>query len=1373
MAEARITTVHVGSVSEFDPEKEEWVNYKKRLDIWMNANKIEDVDKVNVFLAKVGPVAFEVLVNLTSLDSVDTKSYDELTALCEKHYKVVRTTEGERVKFRNTRQKPGQSVTDFQLELRKNVRYCGYADPKEAMKETFLTNMGNKFVKAKVMQDCEGKDFETCVAKALQVEKIFQETKTYLEDSKPQPQAVNHVHRKQQRSAQKCHRCTGDHDSKTCRYKDDKCHVCGKQGHISRACWNANKSSKPRSKQPSQPRRKGRFKKKTHFVEEDGDEDSLYSVYATGVSPNSPIKVQLEINGKKVDFLVDTGANVSIIPVGLYQGKLAAVPLRRSNLRLKSYSGDLIPVIGEMDANVTYEGKTYQLPLVVAKGENVPLLGRNWLTHIKLNWSQIFAASSQPSQPPPSSKYSMKDPQALESLLDKYKEVFTPGQGTIKDFKAHIKVKPGTTPKFYKPRPVPYSMKEKVEKELDRLESNGIIKKVERSEWAAPIVVVPKADGSIRVCGDYKVTVNPYLEDETYPLPTAEDLFADLAGGKIWSKLDLSAAYLQLELAEDSKQYLTINTHKGLYQYQRLSFGVATAPLIFQRVMDQVLQGLEDVGCSQDDILIKSDEEEKNHLRVLESVLKRLSKYNIKAKLSKTELFRLMLRYLGHMVDEQGLHPEEEKVKAIADMPAPRDVKELQSLIGMINYYGKFLPFQANTMKPMYQLLKKETKWCWTDECQKSLDTVKKQLSSSPVLVHYDPRLPITVASDASPYGVGAILSHVMPNGEERPVAYASRTLNAAEKNYAQIEKEALALVYGVKKFHKYIYGRKFTLITDHKPLTTIFGPKSGVPTLAAQRLQRWALILMGHRYDIKYRKSGDHANADALSRLPLVNNDQDAMESPTYFFSYADKLPISSHDIAEETRKDPILSRVQEFVLNGWPEHCSDPEMMPYYRRRSELTMDQGCILWGIRVIIPPKYRARLLDELHEEHPGIVRMKSWARSYLFYPGIDADIETKVNSCGTCQAMRNNVPAAPLHPWKPSGQVWERIHMDFAELERIYYLIIVCSTTKWVEVEMMNNITSASTIKALRKRFAQFGIPEESVSDNGRQFTSDEFKRFLQINGIKQTLIPPYHPPSNGQAERTVETVKNALKKHMLDAKKSAPHASREERLDSFLLMYRTTPHATTGRSPAELFLKRRPKTRFDLLKPNLRLKIQQSQDIQKKYHDGESRKLREFTTGEIVRVKNVRDGVERYLKGVVAKRLGPLTYLVKVGLKCRYTHVDHLLKSGETQIAPEDYQDEDLGEPDGPDLAPVPPPTRHVPQSASADQPDLLPAGPATTQQTPRKSVPDVPVSRSNGSAATPRRTPYREQAPNPLPSPDRYPRRQRKAPDRLIESM
>ena len=182
MAEARITTVHVGSVSEFDPEKEEWVNYKKRLDIWMNANKIEDVDKVNVFLAKVGPVAFEVLVNLTSLDSVDTKSYDELTALCEKHYKVVRTTEGERVKFRNTRQKPGQSVTDFQLELRKNVRYCGYADPKEAMKETFLTNMGNKFVKAKVMQDCEGKDFETCVAKALQVEKIFQETKTYLED---------------------------------------------------------------------------------------------------------------------------------------------------------------------------------------------------------------------------------------------------------------------------------------------------------------------------------------------------------------------------------------------------------------------------------------------------------------------------------------------------------------------------------------------------------------------------------------------------------------------------------------------------------------------------------------------------------------------------------------------------------------------------------------------------------------------------------------------------------------------------------------------------------------------------------------------------------------------------------------------------------------------------------------------------------------------------------------------------------------------------------------------------------------------------------------------------------------------------------------
>ncbi len=1301
----------IGSVDEFNPGKEEWVNYRKRIDIWFKVNKITDAEKANVFLAKVGPVAFEVLVNLTAPAEVDSKTYEELTALCEKHFRVIRTQEGERVTFRSCKQKPNQSITDYILELKKLSRYCGYPDLKDALKETFLAGLNNQFIKAKVMGDCAGKDFESCCDKALAVEKIYQETRVYLQHTKPETDvSVNHVNYK------KCNRCNGNHSPQTCRFRFAKCNYCHKVGHISRVCWNmsshqeSQKSPQAGSLSGARPgsssrgfrgrgysqshrgnaqysRGRGQSYKGRgqHFVAEtpesdvqvcDGFLESDETLYTVS-SDKAPITIDVSVNEVPVEFLVDTGANVSIIPETIYHEKFTAVELQPSPVKLRSYSGNSIPVLGEFDAQVVYQGQTRKLPLIVAKGDNVALFGRNWMKEIQLNWSEIFSVINTGKQKcVPNKKFQMQNPEALEKLLDKYKDVFSPGQGTIKGFKAQIHVKSDTSPRFFKPRPVPYSLRESVEKELNRLETAGVVKKVERSEWASPIVVVPKADGSVRICGDYKVTVNPHLEDETYPLPTAEDLFSQLHGGKIFSKIDLSSAYLQLELSEDSKQYLTINTHKGLYQFQRLSFGVATAPLIFQRVMDQILQGMDDVVCSQDDILMQSDEIERDHLAVLENVLERLQRHNVKAKCSKSEFFRRVLKFLGHTVDAEGLHPEEEKVKAIRDLKAPESLKELQSLVGLINYYGKFLPFQAKLMKPLYDLMKTGANWHWSRECQESLDQVKKQLASSPVLVHYDPGKPLTVACDASPFGIGCVLSHVMENGEERPVAYASRTLNSAEKNYAQLEKEALSLVYAVKKFHKFLYGRRFTLITDHKPLCTILGPKTGVPTLAAHRLQRWALILMAHQYDIRYRRSSDHGNCDALSRLPISGNDQDAMESPIYFFNYTDQLPVKGKDIAKETSADPVLSKAYDYTLSGWPNHCADASLAPYFRRRNELSVDQGCLLWGRRVVVPAKFRERLLAELHDGHPGIVRMKACARNYLWYPGIDSDIEDCVSSCESCAAVQKSPPVAPLHPWRPSGQTWERIHIDFAEFQGLYYLIIVCANTKWLEAVMMQSITTAKTIRALRSKFAQFGIPDEIVSDNGPQFTSSEFATFMTANGIQHTRVPPYHPASNGQAERNVATIKSALKKHFLDSKRADSQVTIEERLDSFLLMYRTTPHATTGVSPAELFLKRRPKTRFDLLKPNLKSTIQEAQDVQKRGHDTPHSSLRNFTVGEIVRVKSHVRGVETFLKGSIAKQLGPLTYLVKIGTKCRFTHVDHLLKTGERHLSPEDLED-------------------------------------------------------------------------------------------------
>ena len=408
--------------------------------------------------------------------------------------------------------------------------------------------------------------------------------------------------------------------------------------------------------------------------------------------------------------------------------------------------------------------------------------------------------------------------------------------------------------------------------------------------------------------------------------------------------------------------------------------------------------------------------------------------------------------------------------------------------------------------------------------------------------------------------------------------------MNSAEKNYAQVEKEALSLIFGVRKFHQYLYGRSFTLITDHKPLTTILGPKTAVPTLAAARMQRWALILSAYNYDIRYRKSADHANADGMSRLPVQSDLGSASEEDVFQFSYVNELPVSSQNISEATRKNPILSRVLDFILNGWPEKV-EANIQPYFMRRNELSCEQGCILWGLRVVIPPLYRDRMLSELHEQHQGIVKMKSLARSYVWWPGLDGKIEELVQKCSECQSNRKAPPQAPLHPWKWATRPWERIHVDFAQKGKDMFLVVIDSHSKWIDAIPMTTTTANATIEVLRRLFSSYGIPEELVSDNGPQFTAEEFALFMARNGVKHTLVPAYHPSSNGLAERAVQVLKQALNKNNGE--------TLGHKLSNFLLIYRSTPHSVTGVTPAELFLKRQLRTRLTLVKPQLQRTVE------------------------------------------------------------------------------------------------------------------------------------------------------------------------------------
>ncbi|XP_057677181.1 uncharacterized protein K02A2.6-like [Corythoichthys intestinalis] len=422
-----------------------------------------------------------------------------------------------------------------------------------------------------------------------------------------------------------------------------------------------------------------------------------------------------------------------------------------------------------------------------------------------------------------------------------------------------------------------------------------------------------------------------------------------------------------MHVDEESREWLTINTHKGLFRYCRLPFGITSAPALFQRAMDQILSGLPGVQCYLDDILCTGANDEE-HLRNLDAVLKRLRQYGLRVRKEKCEFLRPSVEYLGHVIDHKGLHKAPSKTKAIVDAPAPENVSQLRSFLGLLNYYGRFIPNLASLLKPLHELLCKDVKWKWTNECNKAFRNAKNALISSDVLTHFNPSYPIQLACDASPYGVGAVISHVFPNGNERPIAFASRTLNKAESNYAQLEREALSIIFGVRKFHQCLYGRRFTLLTDHRPLTMILGLNAGIPSLAAARLQRWALLLSAHSYDIKYRKSDLHCNADGLSRLPLPVTKREPTSVDIFYFRNVEHAPISASQVKRATQN---------------------------------------------RVIVPQSLRAKMLAQLHAGHSGIVKMKEMARSYFWWPGLDKQIEETVKSCSSCQKIRNNPPAAP------------------------------------------------------------------------------------------------------------------------------------------------------------------------------------------------------------------------------------------------------------------------------------------------------------------------------------------------------------------------
>uniref|UniRef100_H3B501 Uncharacterized protein n=1 Tax=Latimeria chalumnae TaxID=7897 RepID=H3B501_LATCH len=1107
----------------FDESKENFDSYLEQFEHWLAVKEILDEKRRDVFLPVLEPTVYGLLKSLTAPDM----SYTQLIETLSRHYKPKPIPIAEWFWFYCRNQEQGETIANYILALKHLASTCefgfvcglrGESYHKQLLLETELTfKSACDIALALELAHKDTKELAGHTESPRQWNELQSMPQQPQGQKKPQPQASS------TKPKTPCYWCGGSHQQGTCRFRHERCHGCGKTGHLKRVCQMAARMAQTQYITDTGP--------ETRKEEEPLELFTVYIAQETGEG----ICLQIGLGDQIVSMQLDTGVSVLLVPEHIYKKCLGNCPLQPSWIQLTSYTG-------EVQAPVTYEGGSWTLPLMVVQGKRPALLGRNWLEKIRLNWNQVFTLSSK----------SGASSDGLQKVLEKHAPLFQEGYGTITDFKVKIWVKEGATPIFHKSQPVLYALREAIEKELDRLERHSIISLIEQSEWAAPIVVVPKKDKSVRLCGNYKVTMNHCMEPEPYPLSY---LFATLASGKYFSKLDLYFANQQLELVPESEPFLTINTHKGLYRYQRLAYRVSTVPAIFQHTMDQILQGLNQVVWFLDDSLVTASTAEE-HLAILDQVLARLQQYGVQVNRAKCQFL--------HEIDSQRLCPTEDKVAVIVNMPAPTNVTELRSFLGLLNYYGRLLANLSTLLQPHHELLQKDAKWNWS----------------------------LQLACDASPYGMGAVISYVLHSGEEHPIAF-------NQGPYLQIEREALSIIFGVKKFHKYLYRWKFTLPYD---------------------------------YDIEYRRSHDHANADALSS---VEEDDLAV----FQISRIEALLVDCQNIAEGTRRDPVLSKVLTFILNGWPNFTKDPTLRPFFDKKDQLSTDQGSILWGTRVVIPPKYY------LYDCHLRISQMKALAH----WPGLDQDIQNLVSQCAPCTLVWNQPAAMPLHPWSWATTPWEHIHIDYAKVDKQHFLVVIDVHSKWIEVFPTQVTTTEKTMSLLRHLFASYDLPRDLVSDNGPQFSSQEFKLFLKQDGVRYILSPPYYLASNGAAERAVQTFKKAWIKQSLHS------VSANLRLAHFLFTYHNTPHMVTECTPAELFLKQQPCTCLSLLKPDISRTMEKHQLQQLKGRTA-------FPKQERVMVHDFCHPKHLWIPGVVLETQGPLTYRVHVGDRVVHVQVDHLL---------------------------------------------------------------------------------------------------------------
>ena len=1071
----------------------------------------------------MGPEAYRLAKNHLLPVKIATATTEQIAKVIREKLKAPEDTLREGLELADMRQRAEESDIVWMARVKEKAGKAGFGAQFDVqVRNTFVYGLKSEKKRKHVTHKLEG---TADSARALEVALKFAS-----DDILP----VNHVNYTTQKKQPRYTTANKQESSK----KPVKCFVCGVEGHMRKNC-----------RKPCPICKKTGHSEERCYQKNRSQGNQIHSVY--GLDPGA--KVNLCVEKVNLEFDLDTGASVSTIPEDLFKEHFGE--FEKGVQSVKCANGTLATVLGTRSLSCQHGERQVSVCFRVMKGSFPCLLGRDAMDSLFGAWKERITEV-----------YAVETDTFVQEITKS--PVFNEGLG-LATVEARLNLKHDVRPRRIKARNVPFAVRQKVDEAIQGMIKDDVIESVESSEWVSPIVAVAKQDGSIRVCGDFKNTLNPALDSHSYPLPTIEECFAVHAGAQYFTKLDISKAYNTIPLHPDDQLLTTIATPQGLFKWKRLPFGIATASSIFQNMMDNVLRGCVRTCVRVDDILI-SGTDLCTHNENVCSVIRALETAGLRCNSQKSSFRVKSVTYLGHEISVSGVRPLRDKVVHIRDCKYPENRDELISFLGLINYYSRYLPNLSTILEPLNRLRVKSVEWRFGEAEKAAMDTVKQRLIERPLLSLYDQKCDVILDCDASSYAVGAVLS-IIKDGKECPVEFVSKTLSPAERRYAQIDREAYAIIWAVKRLSVYLRGRKFRIRTDHQPLRQLFSPTASFSPMATSRRQRWALFLTEFDYDICFRGTKEHANADFFSRYPIPPGAVDpegegdsevSEEDQDYVCFLSESSPIQLVSVAEETEKDPVLKRVVEGMLHGFPPKPGD-DLKPYVSILHELSVVKGVVKRGIQTVIPETMRCWVLEQLHMIHLGINSTKSLARGLVWWPKLDRDIVGMIKACSEC-AVQRPLPQLETHPWKCAERPGERIHIDLAgPFLGMQFLVLVDSYSRWLEVEVVEDITAETIVSHLRGIFARIGIPEMLVSDNGPQFNSSLFTSFLTANGVRYVPTATYSPWSNGAAEVCVRIFKTHLKK--LSANKN----NIRDILPQFLLNYRATPHTVTGVPPS------------------------------------------------------------------------------------------------------------------------------------------------------------------------------------------------------------